>query len=248
MLETTHLTKKFGELQAVNDVDLSIGRDGVHSIIGPNGAGKSTLFHLLTGYLKPTSGEIRYKDEDITGLAPQTIVRKGISRSFQITDLFEGLTVRENLQIATQALDDQRNSIWTDASELTETLNRTDALLADLGLENLSDVRADALSHGDQRKLEIGLALAVEPDLILLDEPTAGMGKEGSVEMVQLIRRLVDERDIKLILIEHDIGIVMQISDRITVLNRGEALAEGNPKEIQEDERVQDAYIGTESE
>jgi len=248
MLETQHLTKNFGELQAVHDVNLSISRDGIHSIIGPNGAGKSTLFHLLTGYLNPSDGVIRYKDEDITGLAPQTIVRKGISRSFQIADLFEGLTVKENLQIATQALDEKRNAIWRSSQSLTTTLEKTDQLMSDLGLVELADVRADALSHGDQRKLEMGLALAVEPDLILLDEPTAGMGKQESVQMMNLIQRIVSERDIKLILIEHDIEMVMQISDRITVLNRGEILAEGDPKEIQANERVQEAYIGTESE
>ncbi|WP_144901006.1 ABC transporter ATP-binding protein [Halobellus captivus] len=248
MLETKHLTKKFGELQAVSDVNLSISRDGIHSIIGPNGAGKSTLFHLLTGYLKPTEGEIRYNEEDITGLAPRKIVRKGISRSFQIADLFEGLTVKENLQIATQALDEKRNAIWMSSDALTTTLEKTDQLMADLELSELSDVRADALSHGDQRKLEMGLALAVEPDLILLDEPTAGMGKQESVQMMNLIQRIVNDRDIKLILIEHDIEMVMQISDRITVLNRGEILAEGDPKEIQANERVQEAYIGTEGE
>ncbi|SDX74679.1 ABC transporter ATP-binding protein [Halobellus clavatus] len=245
MLETTNLHKRFGELQAVDDVNLSIDREGIHSIIGPNGAGKSTLFHLLTGYLNPTGGEIRYKDEDIAGLPPRKIVQKGISRSFQIADLFEGLTVKENLQIATQALDEKRNSLWVDSESLTTTLEKTEQLLEDIELVDLADVRADALSHGDQRKLEIGLALAVEPDLILLDEPTAGMGKQESVQMVRLIRRLVDERDIKLILIEHDIGIVMRISDRISVLNRGQIIAEGSPEEIQQNERVQEAYIGT---
>ncbi|WP_418280616.1 ABC transporter ATP-binding protein [Halorubrum sp. DTA98] len=244
MLETRNLTKQFGALTAVNDVDLRIERDGIHSVIGPNGAGKSTLFHLLTGYLEPTNGEILYDGEDISGLAPRTIVTKGISRSFQISDLFDGLTVGENLRIATQSLDGNRNSMWRNADSLSTT-EQADALMAELELSEFAETRADALSHGDRRKLEVGLAIAVEPDLMLLDEPTAGMGKEGSVRMVQTIRRIAAERDITLVVIEHDIEIVMQISDRITVLNRGEILTEGEPAEIQSDEDVQEAYIGT---
>lgn len=245
MLETNNLTKKFGELTAVDDVTLDIEREGIHAVIGPNGAGKSTLFHLLTGYLQPTEGEIYYDGEEITGLEPRTIVHRGISRSFQINDLFEGLTVKENLQIATQSLDDRRNSLWLEADSLTTTVQKTEALMADLELDEFAETRADALSHGDQRKLEIGLAIAVEPDLILLDEPTAGMGKEESEKIVQLIRRIADERDIKLIVIEHDIEMVMEISDRITVLNRGAILAEGSPEAVQSNEAVQEAYIGT---
>lgn len=245
MLETTNLTKKFGELTAVDDVNLDIEREGIHAVIGPNGAGKSTLFHLLTGYLQPTEGEIYYDGEEITGLEPRKIVHRGISRSFQINDLFEGLTVKENLQIATQSLDDRRNSLWLEANSLTTTVRKTEALMADLGLDEFAETRADALSHGDQRKLEIGLAIAVEPDLILLDEPTAGMGKEESEKVVQLIRRIADERDIKLIVIEHDIEMVMELSDRITVLNRGAILAEGSPEAVQSNEAVQEAYIGT---
>ena len=245
MLETRNLTKKFGELTAVDSVDLDVDRDGIHAVIGPNGAGKSTLFHLLTGYLDPTEGEIYYDGEEITDLEPRKIVRKGISRSFQINDLFEGLTVTENLQIATQSLDERRNSMWRRADSLSTTIEKTEALMADLELAEFADTRADALSHGDQRKLEIGLAIAVEPDLLLLDEPTAGMGSEESRKMVRLIQRITDERDIKMIVIEHDIEMVMQLSDRITVLHGGAILAEGDPETVQADESVQEAYIGT---
>ncbi|GAB6878165.1 ABC transporter ATP-binding protein [Halorubrum gandharaense] len=244
MLETRNLTKKFGELTAVSDVNLSIDREGIHSIIGPNGAGKSTLFHLLTGYLEPTTGDVRFQGENIEGLPPRKVVKRGISRSFQISDLFDGLTVTENLQIATQALDDGRNSPWRNANSLPST-ERADELLRELDLASVADNRADALSHGERRKLEVGLAIAVEPDLMLLDEPTAGMGKEGSVQMVETIQRIATERDIKLIMIEHDIEIVMDISDRITVLNQGAVLTEGVPSDIRSNEAVQEAYIGT---
>lgn len=245
MLKTNNLTKKFGELTAVDGVNLDVERDGIHAVIGPNGAGKSTLFHLLTGYLQPTKGEIYYDGKEITGLEPRKIVRKGISRSFQINDLFEGLTVRENLQIAVQSLDERRNSPWVRADSLETTVEKTENLMADLDLEEFADTRADALSHGDQRKIEIGLAIAVEPKLLLLDEPTAGMGREESRKMVQLIQRITDERDIKMIVIEHDIEMVMRISDQITVLHGGEILAEGDPETVQADESVQEAYIGT---
>ncbi|WP_247004229.1 ABC transporter ATP-binding protein [Halosolutus gelatinilyticus] len=245
MLETHNLTKKFGELTAVDGVDLDIERDGIHAVIGPNGAGKSTLFHLLTGYLSPTAGEIHYRGENITGLAPRKIVRKGVSRSFQINDLFEGLTVEENLQIATQSLDDRRNSFWAEADSLSTPVRKAEHLMAELELDEFAETRADALSHGDQRKLEIGLAIAVEPDLVLLDEPAAGMGKQESRAMVRMIQRIAEERDIKLIVIEHDIEMVMEISDRITVLHRGGVLAEGDPEAIRSNESVQEAYIGT---
>lgn len=244
MLETRNLTKKFGALTAVNSVDLTIEREGIHSIIGPNGAGKSTLFHLLTGYHQPTEGSIRFEGENIEGKSPRAIVDKGISRSFQISDLFDGLTVEENVRIATQSLDENRNSVWKRSDSIDST-RKAETLMEDLDLTEFADTRADALSHGDRRKLEVGLAIAVEPDLMLLDEPTAGMGNEGSTKMVQTIRRIADERDIKLVLIEHDLEMVMEISDRITVLNRGAILKEGDPETIQADEDVQEAYIGT---
>lgn len=245
MLETKNLTKQFGNLTAVDDVSLEIEETGIDSVIGPNGAGKSTFFHLLTGYLQPTQGQIRYRGEEITGLPPRKIVEKGISRSFQIVDLFGGLSVRKNVQIATQSLDENRNALWRDANSLTETVERTETLLADLGLMDVADMRADSLSYGNQRVLEIGLAIGVEPELLLLDEPTAGMGKDESVKTFNLIREIAADRGIKLILIEHDIEIIMEISDTITVLDRGRILARGPPEAIQANQDVQEAYIGT---
>ncbi|WP_410767469.1 ABC transporter ATP-binding protein [Haloferax sp. DFSO60] len=248
LLYTDGLTKRFGLLTAVNDVDLRIERDEIHSVIGPNGAGKSTLFNLITGLLDPSEGTVYFKDEDITDLPPRQIVRRGISRSFQIADLFEGLTVRENLRIAAQSLDDDHDAFWKRADSLSGPTAAADAILEDIGLTDLADARADELSHGDRRKLDIGLGVAVEPELFLLDEPTAGMGKEESVETVRMIQRVSADRGITPVLIEHDLEIVMGISDQITVLSEGGILANGPPEEIQNDPAVQKAYLGTRGE
>lgn len=246
ILETRNVTKQFGELTAVNTVDLSIKRNEIHSIIGPNGAGKSTLFHCISGFLHPDGGAVYFQGEDITGLPPREIVQRGLSRSFQIEDLFDGLTVRENVRLAAQVLDERNDSIWRRAESLSEPGRKAAEILDDIGLTEHADLRADALSHGDRRKLEIGLAIAVNPDLFLLDEPTAGIDKDGSVQTVKLIQRIADERDITTVLIEHDLEIVMGISDTITVLTEGSVLATGSADEIQDDSEVREAYIGTE--
>ncbi|MFC7203241.1 ABC transporter ATP-binding protein [Haloferax namakaokahaiae] len=248
LLYTDGLTKRFGLLTAVDDVDLRIERDEIHSVIGPNGAGKSTLFNLITGLLQPSEGRVYFKDEDITDLPPRQIVHRGISRSFQIADLFEGLTVRENLRIAAQSLDDDHDSFWKRADSLSGPAGTADAILEDIGLTDLAEARADELSHGDRRKLDIGLGVAVEPELFLLDEPTAGMGKEESVKTVRMIQRVSADRGITPVLIEHDLEIVMGISDQITVLSEGGILAHGPPEEIQNDPAVQKAYLGTRGE
>lgn len=246
LLETDGLTKRFGNLVAVDNVDLRIERGEIHSVIGPNGAGKSTLFNLITGLLAPTSGSIRFKGEDITGLKPYEIVAKGISRSFQIADLFEGLTVEENVRVAAQSLDANRDALWRRADTLETPARATAEILDVIELSDVVETRADALSHGDRRKLEIGLTIATQPELFLLDEPTAGMGKEESIQTVRMIRRVADERDITPVLIEHDLEIVMGISDYITVLNEGAIIATGSSSEIQANEEVQHAYLGTE--
>lgn len=246
ILETRNVTKQFGELTAVNTVDLTIEQNEIHSIIGPNGAGKSTLFHCISGLLHPDGGDVYFQGEDITGLPPRNIVQRGLSRSFQIEDLFDGLTVRENVRLAAQVLDERNDSIWRRAESLSEPGHKAAEILDDIGLTEHADLRADALSHGDRRKLEIGLAIAVDPDLFLLDEPTAGIDKDGSVQTVKLIQRIADERDITTVLIEHDLEIVMGISDTITVLTEGSVLATGSADEIQDDPEVREAYIGTE--
>jgi len=245
ILETDDLTKRFGELLAVDRMDLSVEEGEIHSVIGPNGAGKSTLFNCISGLLDPDDGHVYFKDEEITGLPPHRIARRGIGRSFQIVDVFEGLTVRENVQVATQFHDDRHSSPWRRADSLTEPLEQAESILEDVGIADLSDARADALSHGDRRKLDIALTVAVDPDLVLLDEPTAGMGKEDSMETVGMVRDLSERRDITLVLIEHDVEIVLDVSDTITVMHEGARLASGPPDEIAANQDVQRAYLGT---
>jgi branched-chain amino acid transport system ATP-binding protein len=245
LLETENLTKRFGELIAVDRMDFAVEADQISAVIGPNGAGKSTLFNLISGLLAPSEGTITYRGEDITGRSPAQIARLGIGRSFQIVDVFEGLTVRENVRIATQRLDDGNGAVWRRADDLDAPLSAANTLLEDVGLAAHADERADALSHGDRRKLDIALTMAIEPRLVLLDEPTAGMGKEESIETVRMIRSLSEERDITLVIIEHDLEIVLGISDVVTVMHEGRTLARGTPDEIRENEAVQRAYLGT---
>jgi len=244
ILETDGLVKEFGELAAVADVSIEVDEGEIRSIIGPNGAGKSTLFNLISGLMAPTAGTVHFDGEDITGLHPHEITSRGIARSFQITDIFGSLTVYENVRLACQAGDDRRNSMWRHADDLDKVNDTADRILDDIGLADLAGGPAKDLAYGDQRKLEIGLAVANDPKLLMLDEPTAGMGQEDTESTIQLVRRLAQERNFTLLLIEHDLEIVMSISDRITVLTGGAVIAEGPPERIREDERVQEAYIG----
>ena len=247
MLETEGLTRSFGELTAVDHMDFRVEADRVTSLIGPNGAGKSTLFNLICGLLRPDHGRIVFDGEDITGLAPHQVTRRGIGRSFQIVDVFEGLTVRENVRLAAQALDGRKEAVWRRADTLDGPLAATEALLEEMGLAAHADSRADALSHGNRRKLDIAVTFATEPRLVLLDEPTAGLGKDESMATVELIRELAATRGLTLVLIEHDVEIVLGISDVITVMHEGSTLARGSPAEIRDSEEVQRAYLGTEA-
>jgi len=244
LLQTDSVTKQFGQLVAVNAVDLSIEEGTIHSIIGPNGAGKSTLFNLITGLMSPDEGSVFFHGDPIHTLSPHEIARLGIARSFQISDIFAGLTVEENVHVVAQALSDRRDSIFTRADSLTDVNERTVRTLEDVGLTAYSDEQARDLSHGDRRKLEIGLTVVNDPELLLLDEPTAGMGKEDSINVVRMIRDVAEDRGITIGLIEHDIEIVMGISDTITVLAGGSVIAEGDPEEISDDEQVREAYLG----
>ena len=244
ILETEDLTRRFGKLVAVDDVNLRVEPGETRSVIGPNGAGKSTLFNLITGLLAPSEGVVRFEGDDVTGLKPFQRVRRGMARSFQITDVFGGLTARENIRIAAQLVDGRRDSMWRRADSLEEPLTKADSILEDVGLAAFAEQRASDFAYGDRRKLEIGLAIANDPDLLLLDEPTAGMGREDTVETIRMIRRLSEEREFTLLLIEHDLEVVMNVSDRITVLQDGGVIAEGSPGEIQDDELVQEAYLG----
>jgi branched-chain amino acid transport system ATP-binding protein len=244
LLETRNLKKRFGNIVAVNNVNLSVEEGTTHSVIGPNGAGKSTLFNLITGLYDPTSGTVEFAGEDITGWSPHEIARRGVARSFQTSDVFLGLTVAENIRIAAQAVEKNRDSIIRRADSLTGVTERAQEILTDVGLGRYADDHASSLSHGDRRKLEIAITAVNDPELLLLDEPAAGMGKEEGTETVETVRRLASERGITLIMIEHDIEIVMSISDIVTVLQKGQIIAEGPPEAISDDERVRQAYLG----
>jgi branched-chain amino acid transport system ATP-binding protein len=246
ILETESLTKRFGELTAVDGVDLAVERGEFRSVIGPNGAGKTTLFNCVTGALSPSAGTVRFDGEDVTGLPPHERVRRGLGRSFQITNLFGGLSVRENVRLAAQSVFDAgmptREEMLRDKESFGEINERAADVLERVGLADRAGERAETLAHGDQRRLEIGVVLATDPELVLLDEPTAGMGTEETRTTIDLVED--DLADRTLVLIEHDIDVVMELSDRITVLARGQVLAEGDPAEIAADEDVREAYLG----
>ena len=241
ILKTKNLSKDFGALRAVNDVTLGIG-PGVHSIIGPNGAGKTTLFNLLTGFLKPTEGKIFYQGEEITHLAPYDISKAGMARSFQITSVFPELTVYENVRLAVQSRLKAAYNFLVSFKSLKGVNEKTKNILSQLGLLELADLKAKNLSYGLQRSLDIGVSLATEPKVILLDEPTSGMDQKDTDQIIQLISDI--SRKMPVALIEHNIDIVLSISDVITVLYQGEVLAEGTPSEIQNNDKVQEAYLG----
>jgi branched-chain amino acid transport system ATP-binding protein len=246
VLETHGLTKEFGELTAVDHVDLDIRAGEFRSLIGPNGAGKTTFFDLVTGALAPSAGTVEFRGEDVTDLLPHERVRRGLGRSFQITNVFGGLTVRENVRLAAQVVHDDDISSWDamvrNTGEFAAINEDATAVLERVGLTDRADEEARTLSHGDKRRLELGLVLANDPTLVLLDEPTAGMSSEESWETIDLVEEVLADRS--LLLIEHDIDLVMEVSDRITVLTRGEVLATGTPAEIADDEAVREAYLG----
>ncbi|MEY7851987.1 ABC transporter ATP-binding protein [Natrarchaeobius sp. A-rgal3] len=246
ILRTEGLTKRFGQFTAVDQVDLEVRRGEFRSIIGPNGAGKTTLFNLVTGALRTTEGSVYFDDDEITSLSPSDRVRRGIGRSFQISNIFGGLSVRENVRLAAQSVERDRYNVLEALFKPTDRYpgmnERTDEVIERVGLEALAEEEADALAYGDKRRLEIGVVLATDPDLVLFDEPTAGMSVEETQATIDLIERVLEDRT--LLLIEHDIELVMDLSDRITVLNRGEILAEGTPDDIAANREVQEAYLG----
>ena len=246
VLETEGLTKRFGELTAVDSVDLSVDAGEFRSVIGPNGAGKTTLFNCITGALSPSAGVVRFDGENITSLPPHERVRRGLGRSFQITNVFGGLAVRENVRLAAQSVVAEsisgREAMFRDKESFADITEHTDRVLDRIGLADHADERAETLAYGDQRRLEIGIVLATDPKLVLLDEPTAGMSSEETRATMDLIEEVLSDRS--LLLIEHDIDLVMRVSDRITVLTRGAVLAEGVPDAITENDDVRDAYLG----
>lgn len=245
-LIASSLTKKFGTLTAVDAVSLEIPSGQITSIIGPNGAGKTTLFNLFTGKYEPTDGQITLRGERIDGEEPHMLVERGLVRSFQITNFFTDLTALENIRLATQARETgfRPRDFLSHHADLEEATEQAHSILERVHLSEVADQTASNLSYGQRRHLEIGISLAADPDLFLMDEPTAGMSPEETRETVKLIEEIAS--DITLVLIEHDMHIVMGISDNITVMNNGAVLAQGSPEEIRNDQRVQQAYLGGE--
>ena len=241
IIQTKNISKNFGALRAVNDVTLGIG-SGVHSIIGPNGAGKTTLFNLVTGFLKPTEGKIFYQGKEITNLAPYEISKGGMARSFQITSIFPELTVYENVRLAVQSRLKASYNFLISFKTLKGVDEKTKNTLSLVGLLELADLKAKNLSYGLQRGLDIGISLATDPKVILLDEPTSGMDRKDTDQIIQLITDI--SRRMPVVLIEHNIDIVLSISNVVTVLHQGEILSEGTPSEIQKNDKVQEAYLG----
>jgi len=239
---TEGLTKVFSGFTAVNDVSIEIPEGGVRTIIGPNGAGKTTFFNLLSGALPPTTGRIFFRSTDVTALEPYERARLGIARSFQITNIFGRLTVAENVRLGVQAVNDGKANFFLPLKNARAIAATTDRILTDIGLWDARRTYAENLSHGDQRRLEIGLVLASDPPVLLLDEPLAGMSPTETHETVELIQRISPDRTI--MLVEHDIDVVMQISTTITVFQTGAVLATGTPQEIRSNEAVQRAYLG----
>jgi len=242
ILRTEGLTVRFGGLAALSNVSLGVPAGEIRAIIGPNGAGKSTFFNCLTGVLRPTSGRIVFNGEDIAGLPSHTISRKAIARSYQITNILPGATVLENVRIASQS----RRHNWSmlrHHRSYTDVIASARTALADVGLAGKEDELAANLSHGEQRNLEIGIALATVPKLLCLDEPTAGMSVAETHATVELVRRIA--RNLTILIVEHDMEVVMGLAHTITVLNYGEVLAEGRPAEIQANPRVQEVYLKT---
>ncbi len=240
LLETEGLTKRFASVMAVDDVDVSFDEGTLHAIIGPNGAGKTTFFNLLTGKLKPTAGTIHYKGEDITGDLPEQIAQRGMIRSYQVTNIFEGLSVLENVRVSVQA-GEKIYDFWTDTEELTEIKEEAQAILNRVGLMEKAEAKAENLSHGERRTLELAIALGRDPELLLLDEPSSGMSSEETREIIGLIKELAEE--ITIILVEHKMSVVMEVAERIVVLHNGQILADGTPREIRNDAEVRRVYL-----
>jgi branched-chain amino acid transport system ATP-binding protein len=242
ILQTQKLTKAFGGLIAVNNIDMDFYTGELRAIIGPNGAGKTTYLAMIMGRLKPTSGKILFKGRDITGLPPYKVFRLGISTTFQLTSIFPDLTVYENVWVAAQSRCKGYMNPLIHHRRLKEAESRVERVLKQLNLDSVAAEPAGSISHGEQRVLEIGIALATDPELLLLDEPTSGMSAKEASEMATLIKEIAKEKTV--ILVEHNMDVVMRIADKITVFDKGKILAEGSPKSISENKKVQEVYLG----
>jgi len=244
LLEAVNLSKVFGGLVAVDNVSVQIKKQTMHAIIGPNGAGKTTLFNLLSGVMPPTAGQVFYKGNDITHVSPQKRAHMGIGRSYQITNIFPNLTVLENIRLAAQAMGKDNFRLFKLADKLQEHIDKAEEVIDTVGLSGREMIIARNLPHGEKRKLELGIMLACDPELLLFDEPTAGMSSEQVPELIKIINKVVQQKDRTAILVEHRMDMVMSISDVVTVMNQGRILAEGSPHEIATNKQVQSAYLG----
>jgi branched-chain amino acid transport system ATP-binding protein len=241
ILRADNLSRRFGGLQAVRNVTMEVLEGTIHSIIGPNGAGKSTLFNLLTGRIPPSSGRVFFQDRPISGIPQHKVARLGLGRSYQITTIFKKLTVLDNLMVAAQS--PLAFNFWRPALSYASTVEESMQLLETIGLADKADVLAAHLSHGEQRHLDIAIAVRTKPRILLLDEPTAGMSPYETEQTVALIKELA--KQLTVVLVEHKMDMIMRISDHITVLHFGQVLADGAPAEIQANPTVQQAYLGS---
>ena len=243
ILKIQNLTKNFGNVSAVSNISIEVEEGTIHSIIGPNGAGKSTFFNMISGVIPPSDGYVYYKDKDITGFESYKLPHMGIAKCFQITNVFPKLTVKENVWASIFSCSyKSKIDLFKSMNDFEIIDKETKKIVSDVGLSHKIDDKAEELSHGQQRMLEMAITLGAKPDLLLLDEPTQGLAPEATVEMTELIRQL--SKKYTILLIEHKMHIVMEISKIITVLNFGEKIEEGTPNKIKNSKKVQDAYLG----
>lgn len=244
MLEVNNVSQHFGSLVAVNDVSMTVQPGELHALIGPNGAGKTTFFNLISGFFKPTKGTVVFDGQDITGLTPNQRVGLGMARTFQITEIFPELTVRDNIRIPVELSLGLRLKAWSNGDTNNQVRERVDELIEQGGLTHSANRLVGELSHGDQRATEIMMSLALKPRLLLLDEPVAGMGSHETYTTAMLIRKLHKTQKLTIVLVEHDMRVIFNLADRITVLAEGSVLDVGTPAEIAASEQVQAAYLG----
>ena len=244
LLECRGLVRRFGALVAVDGIDLAVEPGEIRAVIGPNGAGKSTVFNLITSVLKPSAGQVIFAGEDVTGMPVHQVAQKGIARTFQLCHIFPALTVRENVRIAAQARDGRRWQFLGGGGVLNRSASAADDAIGRMRLTRLADATAAMLSHGDQRLLEIAMAIAQKPRLLMLDEPTQGLSIEETGRAVQILKDMLAAGDLSVLLVEHDMEVVFKLADNITVLHRGRVIADGAPAAVRASAEVRSAYLG----
>ncbi len=244
LLECRGLVRRFGALVAVDGIDLAVEPGEIRAVIGPNGAGKSTVFNLITSVLRPSAGQVIFAGEDVTGMPVHEVAQKGIARTFQLCHIFPALTVRENVRIAAQARDGRRWQFLGGGRVLNRSASAADEAIARMRLTRMANATAAMLSHGDQRLLEIAMAIAQKPRLLMLDEPTQGLSIEETGRAVQILKDMLTEGDLSVLLVEHDMEVVFKLAHNITVLHRGRVIADGSPAAVRASAEVRSAYLG----